>query len=39
MKKMFTKMFDEVLEMILGSFDIDLCELKDEDLITGATPL
>ena len=39
MKKMLERLIDEVFEMILGSFDIDLCDIKDEDLTTGATPL
>ena len=39
MKKMIQRLIDEVFEMILGSFDIDLYDIKDEDVIAGAAPL
>ena len=39
MSKMIEKLIDEVFEMILGSFDIDLCDLKDEDVIAGGAHL
>ena len=39
MKKMFERLIDEVFEMILGSLDIDLCDIKDEDFLTGAAHL
>ena len=35
MSKLIEKLIDEVFEMILGSFDIDLRDLKYEDLFTG----
>ena len=36
MKKMIEKLIDKVFAMIFGSFDIDLRDLKDEDLASGA---
>ena len=39
MKKMFERVIDEVFEMILGSFDIDLGSLDDADLFTDGARL
>ena len=39
MSKLIEKLIDEVFEMILGSFDIDLCDLDDEDMCPGAVRL
>ena len=39
MKKMIEKIVDEILELVVGSFEIDPCNLKDEDLATGAPRL
>ena len=39
MSKLIEKLIDEVFEMILGSFDIDLCDLKDEDFVAGGANL
>ena len=39
MKKMIEKIIDEILELVAGSFEIDPCNLKDEDLVTGASAL
>ena len=35
MKKIIEKIVDAVVELISGSFDIDLRDLKYEDLFTG----
>ena len=39
MKKMIEKIVDAILELVAGSFEIDPCNLKDEDLVTGASRL
>ena len=39
MKKLIEKIVDEILELVAGSFEIDPCNLKDEDLFTGAVHL
>ena len=39
MKKMIEKLIDKVFAMFFGSFDIDLHDLKDEDLVSGVAPL
>ena len=39
MKKLIEKIVDEILELVAGSFEIDPCNLKDEDLFTGASRL
>ena len=39
MKKMIEKIIDEILELVAGSFEIDPCNLKDEDLVAGASRL
>ena len=39
MKKLIEKIVDEILELVAGSFEIDPCNLKDEDLATGASRL
>ena len=39
MKKMIEKIVDAILELVAGSFEIDSCNLKDEDLVTGASRL
>ena len=39
MKKLIEKIVDEILELVTGSFEIDPCNLKDEDLFTDAPRL
>jgi hypothetical protein len=39
MKKMIEKIVDEILELVVGSFEIDPCNLKDEDMVTDAARL
>ena len=39
MKNLIEKIVDEILELVAGSFEIDPCNLKDEDLFTGASRL
>ena len=39
MKKMIEKIVDAILELVAGSFEIDPCNLKDEDLATGVARL
>ena len=39
MKKMIEKLIDKMFAMIFGSFNIDLHDLKDEDLVSGVAPL
>ena len=39
MKKMIEKIVDEILELVVGSFEIDPCNLKDEDMATDASRL
>ena len=39
MKKMIEKIVDEILELVAGSFEIDPCNIKDEDLFTDAPRL
>ncbi len=39
MKKMIEKIVDEILELVAGSFEIDPCNLKDEDMVTGTSRL
>ena len=39
MKKLIEKIVDEILELVAGSFEIDPCNLKDEDLFTDAPRL
>ena len=39
MTKMIEKIVDAMFELISGSFDIDLHDLKDEDLVSGVAPL
>ena len=39
MKKLIEKIVDEILELVAGSFEIGPCNLKDEDLFTGAARL
>ena len=39
MKKMIQKIVEAVLELVSGSFDIDLRDLKYEDLFTGGDRL
>ena len=39
MKKMIEKIVDEILELVAGSFEIDPCTLKDEDMVTGTSRL
>ena len=39
MKKMIEKIVDAILELVAGSFEIGPCNLKDEDLFTGAARL
>ncbi len=34
MKKMIEKIVDEILELVAGSFEIDPCNLKDDDMVT-----
>ena len=36
MKKMIEKIVDAILELVAGSFEIDPCNLKDEDMVTEA---
>ena len=36
MKKMMEKIVDAILELVAGSIGIDPCNIKDEDLVTGA---
>ena len=36
MKKMIEKIVDAMLELVAGSFEIDPCNLKDEDMLKGA---
>ena len=36
MKKMIEKIVDAILELVAGSFEIDPCNLKDEDMATDA---
>lgn len=35
MKKMIEKIVDSILELVTGSFEIDPCNLKDEDFVPG----
>ena len=37
MKKMIEKIVDAILELVAGSFEIDACNLKDENLVTSAS--
>ena len=39
MKKMIEKIVYEILELVVGSFEIDPCNLKDEDMATDASRL
>ena len=39
MKKMIEKIVDAILELVAGSFEIDPCNLKDEELFPGAVRL
>ena len=39
MKKLIEKIVDEILELVVGSFEIDPCNLKDEDMVTDAARL
>ena len=39
MKKMIQKIVDAVVELVSGSFDIDLRDLRYEDLFTGGDRL
>ena len=39
MKKMIEKIVDAMLELVAGSFEIDPCNLKDEDMLTGTDRL
>ena len=39
MKKLIEKIVDEILELVAGSFEIDTCNIKDEDLFAGAARL
>ena len=39
MKKMIEKIVDAMLELVAGSFEIDPCNLKDEDMLTDADGL
>ena len=39
MKKMIEKIVDAILELVAGSFEIDPCNLKDEDMATDASHL
>ena len=39
MRKMIEKIVDAILEFVAGSFEIGPCNLKDEDLFTGAPRL
>ena len=39
MKKMIEKIADEILDLVVGSFEIGSCNLRDEDLFTGAARL
>ena len=39
MKKLIEKIVDEILELVAGSFEIDPCNFKDEDMATGAAHL
>ena len=39
MKKLIEKIVDAILELVAGSFEIDPCNLRDEDLVTGASRL
>ncbi len=39
MKKMIEKIVDAILELVAGPFEIDPCNLKDEDMATGAAHL
>ena len=39
MKKMIEKIVDAMLELVAGSFEIDPCNLKDEDMLTDADSL
>ena len=36
MKKMIEKIVDSILELVAGSFEIDPCNLKEEDSVSGA---
>ena len=37
MKKMIEKIVDSILELVAGSFEIDPCNLKDEDFVPGTS--
>ena len=39
MKKIIEKIVDAILELVAGSFEIDPCNLKDEDMATDASRL
>ena len=39
MKKMIEKIVDAMLELVAGSFEIDPCNLRDEDMLTGTDRL
>ena len=39
MKKMIEKIVDAILELVAGSFEIGPCNLKDEELLSGAARL
>ena len=39
MKKMIEKIVDAILELVAGPFEIDPCNLKDEDMFTDVTRL
>ena len=37
MKKMIEKIVDAILDFVAGSFEIDPCNLKDEDMLIDAS--
>ena len=39
MKKMIEKIVDAILELVVGSFEIDPCNIKDEALFVDASRL